>query len=166
MLYHLGGFPFRTLDWRELNTNIFAALQMQKIVMFLVLCLIVVVAAFNIASTLFTAVVEKSTEIGVLKSMGAKDHTIMRIFVLEGWIVGGLGTLIGTLFGLLVCWILSGLQLGIAGDVYMVSDLRVRVQPMEVLLTVVATLIISHLATLYPSLQAARANPVDAMRYD
>lgn len=162
----VGHYPYRSLDWRELNASIFTALKLQKIVMFLVLAFIVVVASFNIASTLFMAVVEKAREIGVLKSMGAHDASVMKIFVLEGWIVGGAGTGIGIALGLLVCGIIAQMQIGIAADVYMVESLKVRVQPLEVLLTALAALAISHLATLYPALKAARQRPVDAMRYE
>lgn len=88
VLSTLGHYPYRTLDWRELNAGIFTALSLQKIVMFLVLTFIVIVAAFNIASTLFMAVVEKSHDIAVLKSMGARDVSIMKIFVLQGWTTG------------------------------------------------------------------------------
>ncbi|KAK1548276.1 hypothetical protein Q3G72_014158 [Acer saccharum] len=166
VLTAVGRYPYRSLDWRELNQGIFTALKLQKIVMFLVLAFIVVVAAFNIASTLFMAVVEKAREIAVLKSMGAKDTSIMKIFVFEGWITGLLGTGAGVLLGLVVSLGLGQMHLGIAADVYMVDALQVRVQLFEVLVTVGSALGISHLATLYPALKAARARPVDAMRYE
>jgi lipoprotein-releasing system permease protein len=112
------------------------------------------------------AVVEKAHEIAVLKSMGSRDASIMRIFVLEGWLVGGIGTLLGVALGLAVCAALGQLELSIAADVYMVESLKVSVHASEVLLTVAATFVISHLATVFPALQAARARPVDAMRYE
>ncbi|MEC9466903.1 MAG: FtsX-like permease family protein [Myxococcota bacterium] len=162
----IGNYPYRTVDWRQLNSGIFTALKLQKIVMFLVLAFIVVVAAFNIASTLFMAVVERSHEIGVLKSMGVRDSSIMKIFVMEGWLVGGLGTLGGVLFGLAVCGVLARLDIGIAADVYMVEALQVRVDPLEVMMVMASAMVISHLATIFPALRAAGQQPVDAIRYD
>ncbi len=162
----IGRYPYRALDWRELNATIFTALNLQKIVMFLVLTFIVIVAAFNIASTLFMAVVERAHEIAVLKSMGARDASILKIFVVQGWIVGVLGTALGVLLGLLLCVVLAEANLSIAADVYMVDSLEVRVRPAEIAVVVLATLVIAHLASIYPALKAARERPVDAMRYE
>lgn len=164
VLRAIGRYPYKTLNWRKLNEPIFMALKYQKIIMFLVLNFIVIVGAFNIASTLFMSVFEKGKEIGVLKAMGARDNSIMKIFVLEGWFVGGVGTLLGLLLGLLAAWVLASLDIEIAADVYMVESLKVTVQPIELLLVVVAAFVISHLATIYPALNAALQKPVDAMR--
>ncbi len=166
VLRAVGRYPYRTLDWRELNQGIFRALFLQKAVFYSILVMIIVVAAFNIASTLFMTVIEKAREIGVLKSMGARDGSIMKIFVLEGWIVGLVGTGFGLVLGIGVAIALSQLKLQIAADVYMVDSLTVRIRPFEIVLTAVAAFVISHLATIYPALRAARQRPVDAMRYD
>jgi lipoprotein-releasing system permease protein len=166
VLRAVGRYPYRTLDWRELNQGIFRALFLQKAVFYSILVMIIVVAAFNIASTLFMTVIEKAREIGVLKSMGARDGSIMKIFVLEGWIVGLVGTAIGLALGIGVAIALSQLKLQIAADVYMVDSLTVRIRPLEIILTAMAAFVISHLATIYPAMRAAKQRPVDAMRYD
>ena len=160
----LGGFPYRTSDWRQLNHGIFSALAVQKVVTFLVLTFIVVVAAFNIASVLFMGVVERAEEVGILRAMGATTVQIMKIFVFEGWLVGGLGTLIGLVFGLSVAWFLEQMELSIAADVYMIDTMRVVVKWEELCIVVVAAVIISHLATIFPALRASRQSPVEALR--
>jgi lipoprotein-releasing system permease protein len=166
VLRAVGRYPYRTLDWRELNQGIFRALFLQKAVFYSILAIIIIVAAFNIASTLFMTVIEKSREIGVLKSMGARNGSIMKIFVLEGWIVGCIGIAIGQALGIGVALALSQLKLHIAADVYMVDSLTVRIRPLEIIVTAIAAFIVSHLATIYPALRAAEQRPVDAMRYD
>ncbi len=162
----VGGYPYVTQDWRSMNAGIFTALSLLRVVIFLVLLFIVVVASFNIASTLFMAVVERAREIAILKSMGAHDASVMRIFVTQGWIIGGAGTLLGLCLGLGVTLALGQVSLDLAGDVYMVDRLTVRLEFAELLATVLASLVISHLATLYPALRAARQRPVEAMRYE
>lgn len=165
VLRRVGHYPYRTLDWRELNASIFMALSLQKVVMFLVLAFIVVVAAFNIASTLFMAVVEKAPQVAVLLSMGATRASIMKIFVLEGWAMGAAGTAVGVALGLGATRLLAGLNVAIAADVYMVDALTVRLDAQEVALTVAAALVICHLATLYPALRAAANRPIDLLRH-
>ncbi len=162
----LGRYPYRVNDWRELNAGLFAALALQKVVMFLVLCCMVVVASFNIAATLFMAVVEKTHAIAVLKSMGARDGSIMKMFVLQGWMVGAAGTAIGLLLGSGAALLLDRLHIDIAADVYMVDALRVRLQAADVALVALASLAISHLATLFPALQAAARPPAAALRLE
>ncbi|RYF05807.1 MAG: ABC transporter permease, partial [Deltaproteobacteria bacterium] len=160
----VGRYPYTTRGWKEMNAPLFTALRLQKVVMFLVLCCIVVVASFNIASTLFMAVVERARDIAVLKSMGARDPHIMKIFMLQGLWVGLCGTLLGTALGLAVALALGQIDLSIAADVYMVESLRVRIAPLEVAMVVGAALVIAHLATLYPALRAAQQHPAEVMR--
>ncbi|MDP7039423.1 MAG: ABC transporter permease [Myxococcota bacterium] len=162
----VGRYPYRVTDWRELNHGIFTALQLQKVVMFLVLTFIIIVAAFNVASTLFMAVVAKNREIAVLKAIGAHDATIMKIFVLEGWILGLVGTLVGLVMGTLLALLLGQLDIQIAADVYMVEALRIKLEWVEIAFTAFSALLISHLATLYPALKAAHTLPAEAMRYN
>jgi len=133
-------------------------------VTFLVLTFIVVVAAFNIASVLFMGVVERAQEVGILRAMGASTVQIMKIFVFEGWLVGGLGTFIGLIFGLSAAWFLERMELSIAADVYMIDTMRVVVKWEELCIVVVAAVIISHLATIFPALRASRQSPVEALR--
>ncbi|MCC6806844.1 MAG: ABC transporter permease [Deltaproteobacteria bacterium] len=161
----LGGWPYRTIDFRQMNSGIFSALKMQKFLMVLMLVFIVIVAAFNIASTLFMLVVEKTREVAVLKALGARDGVIMKIFVIEGHLIGAIGVAAGVVLGLVFCFILSRLRIHIAADVYLVDTLRVMVNPLEIVLIVLGALEVAHLATLYPALRAARTYPVDAMRF-
>jgi lipoprotein-releasing system permease protein len=161
----LGGWPYRIIDFRQMNSGIFSALKMQKFLMVLMLVFIVIVAAFNIASTLFMLVVEKTREVAVLKALGARDGVIMKIFVLEGQFIGAVGVLGGVVLGLLLCLVISNLRIHIAADVYLVDTLRVMVNPWEIVGIVLGALEVSHLATLYPALRAARTYPVEAMRF-
>ncbi|HEY6837838.1 MAG TPA: lipoprotein-releasing ABC transporter permease subunit [Geobacteraceae bacterium] len=169
------GFPYYARDWMQMNKNILFALKTEKIVMFVILTLIVLVAAFGIASTMFMVVMEKTKAIAILKSMGATSRSIMRIFVFEGLIVGVFGTLLGVLSGLLVAFNLEsivGLVQRLTGfelfskDVYYLDHFPSKVIPTDVLLISVTAILISFLATLYPSWQASRLPPVEALRYE
>lgn len=164
VMVKLGGWPYKTIDFRQMNAGIFSALKMQKLMMVLILACIIVVAAFNIASTLFMLVVEKTREIAVLKALGARDGVIMKVFVLEGLLIGSIGVVLGVVFGLLLCLGLSHLKIHIAADVYLVDTLRVLVKPGEIALIVLGAMEVALLATLYPALRAARMYPVAAMR--
>ena len=169
------GFPYYARDWMQMNKNILFALKTEKMVMFIILTLIVLVAAFGIASTLFMVVMEKTKDIAILKSMGATGRSIMRIFVLEGLIIGFTGTLFGVMGGLLVALNLepivgfiqrvTGFEL-FSKDVYYLDHFPSMVIPGDVLLISVTAVIISFLATLYPSWQASRMAPAEALRYE
>jgi len=169
------GFPYYARDWMQMNKNILFALKTEKMVMFIILTLIVLVAAFGIASTLFMVVMEKTKDIAILKSMGATGRSIMRIFVLEGLIIGFTGTLFGVMGGLLVALNLepivgfiqrvTGFEL-FSKDVYYLDHFPSMVVPGDVLLISVTAVIISFLATLYPSWQASRMAPAEALRYE
>jgi len=162
-------------DWMQMNRNILFALKTEKVVMFIILTLIVLVAAFGIASTLFMVVMEKNRDIAILKSMGASGYSIMKIFVLEGLIIGVIGTSLGVISGLMVALnlepIISAIQ-KITGqnffskDIYYLDHFPSLVVPSDVLLISVTSLLISFIATLYPSWQASRMLPAEALRYE
>ena len=169
------GFPYYARDWMQMNKNILFALKTEKMVMFIILTLIVLVAAFGIASTLFMVVMEKTKDIAILKSMGATGKSIMRIFVLEGLIIGVTGTVLGVLGGLLVARNLEpivGLIQRLTGfelfskDIYYLDRFPSLVIPGDVILISLTAVIISFVATLYPSWQASRMAPAEALRYD
>ena len=160
------GFPYRTQDWMQMNANLFYALRLEKVAMFVILTLIVLVAAFNIASTLIMMVMEKTKDIAILKAMGATNRHIMRIFVIKGMVIGLAGTALGVGLGTVLCAILKRYPIiKLPGDVYYFTSLPVQLQAMDVVSIALAAVGICFLATLYPARQAARLNPVDAIRY-
>lgn len=169
------GFPFWTKDWMEMNRNLFSALKLEKIAMFIILVLIVLVAAFNIISTLIMVVMEKNKDIAILKSMGAPSRGILRIFIIEGGVIGVVGTVLGTLLGLGAAFNLEtitgfienlfGFKI-LSSDVYYIDKLPSQVNPLDVSLIVITAILISLLATLYPSWRASKLDPAEALRYE
>ncbi len=169
----LSGRPVRILDWQDANSSFFNAVQVERNVMFLILTLIIIVAAFNIISSLIMLVKDKGRDIAVLRTMGATSGNVLRIFLLCGASVGILGTGIGFLLGMLFCWniesirqllqSLTGTQL-FSPEVYFLSRLPAVVDPNEVTQVVLMGLGLSLLATIYPSWRAARMDPVEALR--
>ena len=169
------GFPYWTKDWMEMNRNLFSALRLEKIAMFIILVLIVLVAAFNIISTLIMVVMEKHKDIAILKSMGASSKGILRIFMIEGLVIGVVGTTLGTLLGLLAAFNLEkitgfvenlfGFKI-LASDVYYIDKLPSQVNGPDVVIITATAILISLLATLYPSWRASRLDPAEALRYE
>src|ERR1039457_2961060 len=169
------GAGYYARDWMQMNRNILFALKTEKVVMFVILTLIVLVAAFGIASTLFMVVMDKTRDIAILKSMGATGSSIMKIFVLEGLIIGVIGTFVGVISGLLVALnlepIINAIQ-KITGqnffskDIYYLDHFPSLIVPSDVVLISVTAVLISFIATLYPSWQASRMLPAEALRYE
>jgi lipoprotein-releasing system permease protein len=166
ILAELGGFPFRTENWIALNGNLVAWMRNEKVVMWLLLLLIVLVAAFNIITSLIMAVMEKTRDIGVLKSMGISSRSVMRIFMFQGLLVAGIGTAIGSILGLVGSLALNTYKLSLPSDVYFVDTLPVKVEWLDVAGVVAAAIFICFAATIYPSWRAARLTPVEAIRYE
>jgi lipoprotein-releasing system permease protein len=169
------GFPYWARNWMEMNKNLFSALRLEKRVMFIILSLIVLVAAFNIITTLIMVVMEKNKDIAVLKSMGATSRSIMKIFILQGVTIGTIGTLLGCIGGLTIATNLSKISvyverlLGIKilpGDVYYLNELPSRVNYSDVSIIVIGTILICFLSTIYPSWRASKLDPAEALRYE
>ena len=157
-------YVVRTFD--QMNRTLFAALKLEKFVMFLILTLITLVASLNIASTLILRSVEKTRDIGLLKAMGAPPRAIKRIFLIEGFLIGAAGVVMGLLLGLLLCWIIHRYPIvELPADIYYLSRVPVSVQGADVAAVMTMGLVLSLLGTIYPALRASRVNPVEAIHY-
>jgi lipoprotein-releasing system permease protein len=160
----LGGWPYRTKDWGELNRNLFSALQMEKLVMAVILGFIVLVASFIIVATLIMLVLEKTREIAVLKSMGAGLPSVMKVFVIEGMVIGAVGTFFGLVLGWGTCLLIGDVGIPLDPEVYYIDNLPVRIDPSQWVMVVAMSLALAFLATIYPATKAARLRPVDGLR--
>ena len=161
------GFPYRTIDWQEQNRSLFSALKLEKLAMGIILLLIVLVAAFNIVSTLTMVVTDKTREIGILKAMGMPAASIRRIFLWQGAAIGFVGTSLGVLLGLIGAWALTRFRLiALDPQVYFIDRLPIQIAISDVFWIVVASLCIAMLATLWPARQASRLFPVEAIRHE
>jgi lipoprotein-releasing system permease protein len=169
------GYPYWARNWIQMNKNLFSALKLEKRVMFIILSLIVLVAAFNIITTLIMVVMEKNRDIAILKSMGATARSIMKIFMFQGLIIGAAGTVLGCIGGLAVALNLEKISVFVEkifgfkilpGDVYYLTELPSQVNYWDVLIIVAGTMLICFLSTIYPSLRASRLDPSEALRYE
>jgi lipoprotein-releasing system permease protein len=161
------GLRYIVLDWMQMNKNLFSALKLEKFAMFIILVLIVLVASFNIISNLIMNVIEKSREIAILKAIGATNSGVMIIFMLQGLLIGLIGTFIGIVGGYTLGIVLNKFEIiKLPADVYYLSHLPVKMSLFDFSVVSLSAILISFLATLYPAWQAAKLNPVEPLRYE
>jgi lipoprotein-releasing system permease protein len=159
------GPDYKVQDWQELNRSLFSALKLEKIAMFLVLGIVILVASFSIVGNLIMVVVEKAREIALLKTLGASDPGVMQLFAIQGLMIGLIGTALGIATGLAACWAGKRFGLPLNPDVYYIDRLPIHVDPQSVAAAAAAGILISIAATLYPALLAARVRPAAGMRH-
>lgn len=162
----VGGFPFAVQDWRDLHKTTFKFFRLQKLIMFIILVFIAVVASFGIITTLIMLVIDKTREVSILRSVGAKKRVIRGIFMFDGFIIGLLGTLFGSVFAVIVCLLLKNVEFGISKEVYFFSALPVQMSFSTFAVVIFSTLTISVAATLYPSIKASGITPVEGLRHE
>ena len=161
------GYPYQTLTWYEQQKTLYNWLELEKLLYFALMSLIIIVAAFNIVSSLIMIVMEKTKEIGILKSIGATPKIIQRIFLTEGLIIGFLGTMIGSLVGYFLLWLQVEYKLlQLPPDIFYISDVPVNMQILDFVYVVCAAIVLCFFAALYPAYKASKLNPVEAIRYE
>ncbi len=160
-------YPYWTRTWMDMNKNLFSAMKLERVTMFIILTLIILVAAFNIASTLIMIILEKNRDIAILKSIGAKKKDIMEIFILKGLIIGITGTILGTVFGCVICFLLKKYQfIHLPKDVYYITTLPVEMNVFYITIIFFSSIALSFIATIYPAIQASKLKPVEVLRYE
>ena len=161
------GSPFYVRSWMEMNANLFAALKLEKIGMFILLAMVVLIGSFSIVTTLVMLVMEKTRDIAIMMSMGATSSMIRRIFMFQGTIIGVIGTLLGYAFGLSLGWLLKRYQfIKLPENVYTLDHLPIIISLSDVLIIGASAMLLCFLATLYPARQASRLQPAEALRYE
>ncbi len=161
------GFQFRSVDWQEQNSTLFQALKLEKLGMAVILLLIIIVAAFNIVSNLTMLVADKTKEIGILKAMGMTARSIRRVFLTQGLVIGAAGTIAGLILGIAASLALGKYKfIRLNPEIYFIDHLPVQTDISDVALTVLASIAIAAIATIYPAQQAARLYPIDAIRHE
>lgn len=161
------GTPYYVRDWIQMNSSFFSALKLEKVVMFIILTLIILVASFNIVSSLIMLVMEKGRDIAILKAMGATTASIRKIFVFEGFLIGVSGTLLGVMGGFFLCDLLKRYKfIDLPSSVYHISKLPVKIEMVDVFAIVFFAVLISLVATIYPSRKASGLDPAEALRYE
>ena len=163
----LGGYPYRALDWKSQNKSLFDWMKFEHYIIFIVISLIILVAAFNIVSSLVMMIIEKRREIGILMSMGATSGSIMRIFMFNGLVIGVLGSTLGVALGVLLCFLQYHYRfIPLPGDIYFIDTLPVLIRGADVAAIYVSANIICFLATLYPAWSASRVLPAESIRIE
>jgi lipoprotein-releasing system permease protein len=162
----VGSYPYYTKDWMQMNRNLFSALKLEKIAMFIILMALIFMASLLILVALIMVVIEKGKEIAILKSMGATDTSVMKIFVTYGLIIGGFGAGLGLILGVSLCGLIQIFGIGLDPEVYYITRIPVLIDPVEVLMVAIGAIAISFFATIPPSLFAARLKPVEGLRYE
>ncbi|MDG5815749.1 ABC transporter permease [Chitinispirillales bacterium ANBcel5] len=164
---YLGGYPYSVVDWQTQNRSLFEWMKLERLVIFIVISLIMVVAAFNIISSLIMMILEKRKEIGILMGMGATSGSIMKVFMLNGVVVGFIGSTLGVLMGLGLCLIQYHYQvIPLPGDIYFISKLPVLISSFDVIAIYISANVICWLATLYPAWKASTMLPAESIRYE
>lgn len=160
------GFPYYAVSWGEMNKSLYSWMTLEKWGLFLALMLIIAVAAFNIAGTLIMIVLERTTDIGILRAIGTSQGSIRRIFIIQGFLVGILGTILGLAFGLGLCYLQMHYRIiALPPDIYTISALPIQVHLWDVVVVSLAAVIISLLSSLYPAIYGSKLSPIDAIRY-
>jgi lipoprotein-releasing system permease protein len=162
----LGEPPYQVQDWYELNHNLFTALNLQKTVLVIILCLIIAVAMFNMVAALVMMVTDKTREIAILKSMGSTSWSVAKVFMLVGTAIGGVGAILGIALGVVTSHLVQAYGYRLDPRVYLIDRLPISIEPTDIALVAIVTLVFSLIATVFPAIKASALTPVEGLRYD